>query len=360
MKILFVANKGSNHAKKCADGLAELGHEIVFISPNDPIDKSVELDSRIKLITLKFGGKKGYILNFMRLRKIYKNLIPDVVNVHYATGCGLLAFLSRLHPVVLNCYGSDIFEFPHKSILHKLLVRLILKNAKVCASTSYAMAEEIRKITGNADQDIVMTPFGVNTDVFKPAENKEHNERPVIGIVKSFLPVYDIPLLIEGFSLVHKKMDVKPVLKIYGDGPLKRLLQDIAKETGVGDDIHFMGRIPNSDVPKVLNQFDIFVNCSKQESFGVNILEAMACELPVIATDCVGPRELIEDGVSGIILRDRNPETLASAIVNILNDKKKHRSLGLAGRKRVLERYDWGKNLLELEKVLKSNCRINL
>ena len=356
MKVLVVANKGSNHAKKCADGLVELGHEIVFVSPNDPIDKSVGLDNRIKLITLKYGGKKGYILNFIQLRKVYKKVKPDVVNVHYATGCGLLAFLSGLNPVVLNCYGSDIFEFPRKSFFHRFLVRLILNNTKVCASTSYAMADEIRKITGNANQDIAMTPFGVNTDVFKPACKKEHNERPVVGIVKSFLPVYDIPLLIEGFSLAHKKMCVKPVLRIYGDGPLKSQLQDIAKDTGVGDDIHFMGRIPNSDVPEVLNQFDVFINCSKQESFGVNVLEAMACELPVIATDCVGPRELIKDGRSGIILKDRNPETLANVMIDILNDEKKQRKLGVSGRKRVLEYYDWGRNLLELENVLKNNC----
>lgn len=356
MKVLVVANKGSNHAKKCADGLVGLGHEIVFVSPNDPIDKSVELDNRIKLITLKYGGKKGYIFNFIQLRKIYKKIKPDVVNVHYATGCGLLALLSRLKPVVLNCYGSDIFEFPRKSFFHKFLVRLILKNTKVCASTSYAMADEIRKITGNANQYIAMTPFGVNTEVFKPLDNKEHNKRPVIGIVKSFLPVYDIPLLIEGFSLTHKKMDVKPVLKIYGDGPLKDQLHDLAKETGVGEDIHFMGRIPNNYVPNALNGLDIFVNCSKQESFGVNVLEAMACGLPVIVTDCVGPREIIEDGISGFILKDRNPETLANVMIYILNDEKEQRKMGVLGRKRVLEHYDWETNLLELENVLKNNC----
>jgi glycosyltransferase involved in cell wall biosynthesis len=101
--------------------------------------------------------------------------------------------------------------------------------------------------------------------------------------------------------------------------------------------------------------FYLFVNCSKQESFGVNILEAMSCELPVIATDCVGPRELIEDGVSGIIVKDRKPESMAAKIIELLQNKELRIKLGNEGRKRVLERYNWEKNVEELESLLSRN-----
>lgn len=355
MRILLLANKGSNHAKKCAEGLAARGHEVFFVSPNDALDGSVKLHPDIKLITLKYGGKKGYILNFIELRKVFRMVKPDVVNVHYASGCGLLALLSGLHPQVLSCYGSDIFEFPHLSKLNNFLLCRVLNNADALASTSHAMAEEVWKLLGYNTKPIAITPFGVDVQRFCPVLDKAVNPRPVIGIVKSLLPIYDIPLLIKAFAIVHASAEIKPVLKIYGNGPLRSELEQMVSDMKLGDSVHFLGSIPNSDVPDVLNKMDIFVNCSKQESFGVNILEAMSCELPVIATDCVGPRELIEDGVSGIIVKDRKPESMAAKIIELLQNKELRIKLGNEGRKRVLECYNWEKNVEELESLLSRN-----
>ena len=357
MRILLLANKGSNHAKKCAEGLAERGHEVFFVSPNDQVDKSVSLNKDVHLITMKYGGKKGYILNFWELRKIYHQIDPDVVNVHYASGCGLLSLLAGINPIVLSCYGSDIFEFPHINILNKFILQLILKHADALASTSYAMSNEIKSLLPNYSKSIAITPFGVDTERFKPCLKKEINTHPVIGIVKSLLPIYDIPLLIKAFSIIYNQSRLKPVLKIYGTGPLKGELEEMVRQMNLTENVFFMGMIPNKDVPKVLNQMDVFVNCSKQESFGVNLLEAMACGLPVVATDCVGPKELIEDNVSGIILKDRKPETLSNAIFALLSDSHKRQALGQAGRKRVLDLYDWNNNIESLENVLFKNIK---
>lgn len=358
MRILLLANKGSNHAKKCAEGLADRGHEIFFVSPNDQVDSSVTINPKVHLITMKYGGKKGYILNCLELRRLFNKIKPDVVNVHYASGCGMLSLLAGIHPIVLNCYGSDIFEFPHLSKLNCLILKLVLRNSDALASTSHAMANEIRNISGNNLADIAITPFGVDTERFKPVIDKKTNNRPKIGIVKSLLPVYDIPLLIKSFAIVYRQAELKPVLEIYGDGPLKKELEELVCKLALSEAVHFMGRIPNRDVPKVLNNLDVFVNCSLQESFGVNILEAMACELPVVATDCVGPKELIEDGISGIILKERKPVSLANALISLLSDLPERERLGKAGRERVLALYDWNKNVESLERVLKNKSRI--
>lgn len=358
MRIMILANKGSNHAKKCAEGMQVLGHEVFFVSPNDSVDDSVVLNPGIRLITLKYGGKKGYISNAFELRKVFREIKPDVVNVHYASGCGFLSFLAGLHPVVLNCYGSDIFEFPHLNRFNYFLLRRVLNSADALASTSHAMAAEIRSILKNAQKPIAITPFGVDVNLFSANKNRVNNERPVVAIVKSLLPVYDIPLLINAFKIVKgRKTAQDPVLKIYGNGPLRKELEELVNDSGLAESVSFMGAIPNSQVPEVLNSIDVLVNCSRQESFGVSILEAMACELPVIVTDCVGPRELTNDGECGIILRESTPECLAGAIITLLENPGLRKDLGQKGRIRVLESYDWNNNMRVLEKVLIDNKR---
>ena len=346
--------KGSNHAKKVAEGLADRGHKIIFASPNDEIDASVSLSNKIELVTLPYGGKKGYFLNVIALRALYNKVCPEVVNIHYASGCGLLGMLAGLKPIVLNCYGSDIFEFPHLNRINMWLLRHILKNADALASTSNAMADEIRRLLP-CPRNIAITPFGVNTELFKPVFN-ERTEKPlVVGIVKTLSPIYDIELLIKAFYIICQIMHPRPILRIYGDGPQKKDLMSLSNNLGISHNVEFCGRIANQDVPKVLNQMDVFVNCSQQESFGVNILEAMACGLPVVATNCVGPKELIRDGESGIIVKDRKPESLAKAIVKLLNEKALRKKMGAVGRSIVCEQFDWNKNIVDLEKILVNN-----
>ena len=190
MRILILANKGSNHAKKVAEGLADEGLEVYFVSPNDKLDKTVTLSNKIKLFTLPFGGKVGYILNFWTLKVLYKRINPDVVNVHYASGCGMLGYLAGLHPTVLSCYGSDIFEFPHKSKLNRWILFRVLKSVDAIASTSHGMADEIRRLLKDEKIDVAITPFGIDTSLFKPQPQKNRNTK-VIGIVKTLSPIYE-------------------------------------------------------------------------------------------------------------------------------------------------------------------------
>ena len=115
----------------------------------------------------------------------------------------------------------------------------------------------------------------------------------------------------------------------------------------------FFGTIPNAQVAGALQSFDVFVNCSVKESFGVAIVEAMSCGLPVVATDTAGFREVVDDGVTGFILADREPETMAEKIIELLNDSNLRKGMGFAGRKKVLELYDWEKNISIMENLYK-------
>ena len=328
-------------------------HEVLLVYQHESSDTSVEFDPRVKTHMLKYGGYKSYILNIPELRKIYKEYQPDVVNVHYMSGYGLMATLAGARPLVLNCYGSDIFVAPKKSKIVKWIVKQLLINADAVAATSKAMAAEAKRIMGKRHKDVTVTPFGVDITLFKKDEDRKYSERPVIGIIKYLKPEYNIPLLIKAFAITREIAKVKPLLHIYGSGPLKEEFVSLCKQLNIYDDVTFFETIPNQEVPKALNTMDIFVNSSNVESFGVNIVEAMACELPVVATPCPGPKEVIDNGITGIVLKDWNENELADELIKLVENPALRMQYGKAGREKVLREYDWRKNVETLINVYK-------
>lgn len=353
MKILFIGSRGSNHTKKWTDAFIERGHEVIVVCRKEEKQASVVLKKEVKLHVMKFGGPLSYILNIPELKRIYRDFKPDVVNVHYMSGYGLMATLAGARPLVLNCYGSDIFVAPKKSKIVKWIVKQLLIHADAVAATSKAMAAEAKRIMGKQHKDVTVTPFGVDINLFRKDEKRKYSERPVIGIIKYLKPEYNIPLLIKAFAITREIAKVKPLLHIYGSGPLKDEFVSLCKQLNIYDDVTFFETIPNQEVPKALNTMDIFVNSSNVESFGVNIVEAMACELPVVATPCPGPKEVIDNGITGIVLKDWNENELADELIKLVENPALRMQYGKAGREKVLREYDWSQNVETLINVYK-------
>lgn len=358
MKILFIGAATSNHTVRWVNALSGLGHTVMLVSRGDQRHERNEIAIDVKVIYLKFRGSKGYYLNVPELRRIYNKFKPDVVNVHYATGYATLARLAHMRPLVVSCWGSDIYDFPWKNLRNQRLVCRNLNYANAVASTSIAMANKAREVLKNPEKEITITPFGVDTELFKPLEKNKDNHTPIIGIVKYLEPIYDVALLIKAFSIVCNKLEAIPKLLIYGSGSQKEELIKLTEHLRIDNMVEFYDTIPNSQVPEVINSFDVFVNCSVRESFGVAVVEAMACEVPVVVTNAEGYREIVVDRETGIILQDREPESMATALIELLRNDEKRRQYGEAGRKRVLDLYDWKKNICIMEKLYKKVAQI--
>lgn len=354
MRIMLFGAFTSTHSAKWANSFAARGHEVMLVSYPVELKPNVKYVPEVKLHALKYAGRLGYYLNVPEVKRLIREFKPDVINVHYASGFGTLTRLAKAKPLVISVYGSDVYEYPFLNKFNLYNIQKNLNYADAICSTSYAMADQTRLVLNNPEKKITVTPFGVNINTCAPLVRNMENERPVIGIIKYLEPIYDLPLLIKSFALLYRESIIKPVLKIYGNGHLKDELVALTRELDIEDSVIFMGVIPNIEVPKALSGMDIFVNCSKKESFGVNMVEAMACEVPVVATDTAGSREVIENNVTGIILPDRKPETMVSVFKELLADKEKRVAMGKAGRERVLRLYDWEKNVIIMESLYKS------
>jgi len=347
MKILFIGAATSNHTIRWVNALSKNGNEVLLLSRKDQKDEKNRISPTVKVHYLKFGGGIGYYLNSFETKKIIKSFKPDVINAHYASGYGTLARIAHCKPLVLSVWGSDVYDFPWKKKRNRKLVCKNLNYADQIASTSYAMANETRRVLGNPKKEITVTPFGVDINIFKPSIRNLKEEK-VIGIVKYLEPIYDIPLLINAFTILHN-IRPKTILHIYGDGKLKNEMVELCKANGIEKNVIFFGTIPNTEVSKAINSMDVFVNCSKQESFGVAIVEAMACGVPVVATDCEGYKEIIENKKDGIIIERREPKLLADAILFLLDNQDIAQEMTINALKKVTQLYDWHKNVLVME-----------
>lgn len=246
-------------------------------------------------------------------------------------------------------------------------MRIIKKNllyADKIASTSNCMAKQVKKLLDSDSIDIGITPFGVDIEKFSRKSGYKTKENIYIGNIKTLAPKYGISDLIKAVSILRSDLereDLKDIadkikLFIYGDGNQKEELINLVQQYNLQKVVEFKGKIPNRDVPKALEELDIFCVTSIQESFGVSVVEAMAMELPVVATDVDGFKEVVDNGVTGIVVERKNSLEIAKALKKLILNENMRLEMGKRGRERVLELYDWERNVDVMEKLYNDSC----
>jgi glycosyltransferase involved in cell wall biosynthesis len=312
-----------------------LGHLLSSLSPKEKIHKAKE-GSFKKLLYLK---------SILRLKKEIKSFKPDILHSHYATSYGLLGALMGFSPNILSVWGSDIYDFPKKSFLHRKVLEFNLRRADTILSTSHAMAKETNKFT---HKEVKVTPFGVDTKIFCPIKVSSpfNKDCLVIGIVKTLEEKYGVEYLIRAFIILRKKYAHIRLL-IVGGGILLNKFSTMVEEHNLGQDVIFTGRIPYKEVQNYHNMIDIEVIPSilDSESFGVSAVEAMACEKPLIVSNVGGLPEVVIDGVTGIVVPPKDSIAIANSLENLINNPELRTKLGKGGRKRVKELYEWDNNV---------------
>lgn len=322
-----------------------------------------DLADGISLFKLPFHGPLGYFLNSSVLNRVLKSTSPDILNTHYASGYGTTARLAGFRPSLLSVWGSDVYEFPTKSPFHRSLLRKNLSAATRLASTSAAMARQIGSIAPQT-RPVALTPFGVDLELFRPrALGRRANATLTIGTIKSLSSRYGVDVLIDAFHLLLTKVKSTDLfasrlrLRIVGDGPDRGALEARARSLGIAHLIDFVGRIDHGQVPAELAKLDIYVALSRQESFGVAVLEASASGLPVVTSDAGGLPEVVDAGRTGFIVSREDPMAAAEALGRLIFSLELRQSMGTAGRRFVEERYDWQESVAHMVSVYEDAIR---
>ena len=175
MKICFVGPANSGHIVKWCKWFSQRNHEVHVISFTSGEISGAEVH-QIRTKADAQGGNLGkirYLFTGSQIKRLIDEINPDIINVHYATSYGAATALSGVKKYILSVWGSDIYDFPKKSILHRGLLKYSLKKAALLFSTSHAMAEEASQYT---DKEFIITPFGVDMDLFSPSKRTRTND----------------------------------------------------------------------------------------------------------------------------------------------------------------------------------------
>lgn len=363
MKILIAANLASIHTIKWVHALNERGIELVLFGLTD-FDKEKYKDiNNLKIYSAKSSEKLHksesklrkltFVFTVRKLKKILKIEKPDILHAHYASSYGYICALTKYKPLIVSVWGSDIYSFPHSSFITKKIITYTLSKATRIFSTSNDMAREANLYT---DKKIDVTPFGVDTSIFKNSGKRLFFSKDyiVIGTVKNLEINSGIDYLLKAFSLLKDKQFNKPVkLVIIGDGAESENLKNFAKNLNIANDVIFTGKVDYNKIVDCFSSFDIYAVPSLFESFGVAVLEASACEVPVVATNAGGLPEVVVDNITGFIVPKADEKQFSLALSKLIENEQLRISFGKNARNFTIEKYDWNKNVEDMIELYK-------
>lgn len=352
MRICFLAAGNSVHSFRWIRFFAERGYEIHWLSLTSCDFPSLP---NTRFYDLSGNGSKWSTLAraAFGIRRLVREIAPDIMHAHYAGSYGLLGALSGLQPFVLSAWGSDIL-FAGKAPIRGVFIRWALNAARLITCDAYHMIEAMRALGTNPEK-IRLIFFGVEVDRLLPGDKDEEivtrwnaAGRRVIISLRNLEPVYNIETLLDAVPAVAKVMP-EALFVIAGAGTAEKALKDHAVRLGIEDNVNFIGRYANSDLPRMLRSADVYVSTSLSDAgIAASTAEAMSCGVPAVISNTGENERWIVDGKDGFLVPAREPQTLAERIIRLLGDESLRRAVGLAGREVIDERDNY---LREMQKV---------
>ena len=338
-------------------GMRDAGHDVVAFCSEGPFaDKARDEGFRVEPITI---DRSFNVLKHMRaareLARMFRREQFDIVHVHnpVAALVGRLAAWRAGVPCIAytahGFYFHDRMAWPKRAVF-VALEWLAGRTTDVLFTQSAEDAETARRLRLISGDHIEAIGNGVDTTVFH--DNATPGDRAKIrrgiGTPDDRIAILTIGRLVaeKGFpELITAMRSVDADLWVVGErlesdhaGSIEEALAQAQADPELKDRIHVLGY--RSDVPDLMRAADIYVLASHREGMPRSIIEAMMCELPVVATNIRGSREEVVDGKTGLLVEVNDPDALASALSSLVADQKRRAAFGKAGRARALDLYD--------------------
>jgi len=286
----------------------------------------------------------------------------DVIHAHWAIPTGPAAVMAARKlgvPSIITMHGGDVYVNPEQGydFPTRWYVRPALRWTLRHAGALTAITEDCRQhaLRAGAPADRIRLVFnGTDLRRFSPAENGSRCDPRfgphMIFACRQLFPRKGIRFLLEAAAQLKPRFpDLKVVLA--GDGFERPELARLAADLGIGADVTFLGWVPNTDLPPYYRAAAVSVIPSLEEGFGIPAAEAMGCEVAVVASDAGGLPEVVEDGVTGLVVPRGDSTALAQAIGSLLADPERRRAMGQAGRARGLRLFDWDRSAEQFEQI---------
>jgi N-acetyl-alpha-D-glucosaminyl L-malate synthase BshA len=339
--------------------LAARGHQVHFITSSQPFrltgrEANIHFHE-VSVSTYPLFEYPPYDLALAtRMAEVADFYSLDLLHVHYAIPHSVSALLAsqmiethsqiarrRKLPFITTLHGTDI-TLVGLDPSYLPITRFAIENSHGVTAISKYLADHTYEAFGVTNEIEVIRNF-VNCDVYtrKPEliqEMRPHfasaDERLLVHL-SNFRPVKRVLDVIEVFARIANALPAR--LMLIGDGPDRSAAEHLALRHGVQDRIHFLGK--QDDVHELLPLADLMLMPSQMESFGLAALEAMACEVPAIATRVGGVPELIDDNINGLLFELGDVEGMAKSAIELLNNPDRLETMSREARRTAQDRF---------------------
>lgn len=208
-----------------------------------------------------------------------------------------------------------------------------------------------RRVEAIYGRDATSITHGINRGPLDAARNATLARQHALVTVNYLHPRKRVDMIVRALALVDRQ--VAPILEIVGDGPERLALQKLVRELGLGERVRFAGFVPEHDLAQHYCRAWCYVHATREETFGLSVLEAAYCGLPVVSVAEGGPTDNILDGVTGVLV-PATPEGLAEGIEAVLTRPDRGAAMGQHGRLRASELCDWDRGARELVSLIEA------
>jgi N-acetyl-alpha-D-glucosaminyl L-malate synthase BshA len=330
--------------------LAARGHEIHFISYAPPVRMSYANERvhfhEVEVTSYPLFDHPPYTLALaVKMAEVYEQARLDLLHVHYAIPHSVSALLARSMaaprrlPFITTLHGTDITLVGSDRSYLPITRFSIEQSDGVTAISHYLKERTLQEFESRRPIEVI--PNFVNCDLYKRAENPElratwaPDGEPILMHLSNFRPVKRVTDAVEIFARVREKLPAK--LVFVGDGPDRGSAEYLVRKKSLSRDVIFLGK--QDHVEEKLGLADLFLLPSDLESFGLAALEAMACEVPVIATNVGGLPEVVTHGEDGYLVEPRDVDAAAKFALDILERVDGGREMGQRARVNARRRY---------------------
>jgi len=343
-------------ATELGKALADRGHEVHVISTDQPFRLGGFhpglVFHQVNTPSYPLFREPQYILSLSNtVVQVAREQGLDLVHAHYAVPHAIAAVLARqvlqasgtkrVPKVITTLHGTDITVVGADPSFSEIVAFSIDQSDGVTAVSESLRKSTCRELAVHREIDVI--PNFLDCAAWRRIDVPHLRERltggdastRIVMHLSNFRPVKRVDSVVETFARISAQ--VPAVLLLAGDGPEVPVARRLARQLGVADRVHMLGAQEN--VVPLLSIADLFLLPSEQESFGLAALEAMACEVPVVASDVGGLPEVITHGSTGFLHPVGDVDAMAASGVALLTDADLYRRIAVAAVRSVSERF---------------------
>lgn len=281
-------------------------------------------------------GVPAFLLSFAAaVRREVRAFRPTLVHAHWWIPGGLLAAATSAAPLVVTCHGSDVRMLDSSSAWRGLAGRVFARAARV-TTVSRFLARDLEQAFPAVAPRLAVTPMPVDIEHFASGRDVPKRTPPVILYAGNLLESKGVDDLLDAYAALRAR-GTDCTLRILGEGPHASGLHARARALGVFDSVEWSDFVPQTRMPAEYGASTITVlpTRGRHEGLGLTLVEALLAGSAVVGTRVGGIPEVVDDGVTGLLVPSEAPAALADALARLLEDRALRERLVAAGQERV-------------------------